>query len=229
MINGLTQEQNTVLDKAEQLLREARSDAGFAEAMRTRGYDEAAWSQLEGLIGQLKAAVRSRQEAQSAQLGATNLFNHQYNLCWDHGKILALNCITQFQGQTDWLLMLGLHRRRKDENGDSWIISLQKRSPLPEVIGFLRHLYDIAQNHQEIAAVLAAHGFPPAIVAAGAAEVEAMVAADQAQEAAKVEVKRWREARDEVFSALRKWYVCADRAAVLARKELRRNRVLVQV
>jgi hypothetical protein len=174
MINGLTQEQNTVLDKAEQLLREARSDAEFAEAMRTRGYDEAAWSQLEGLIGQLKAAVRSRQEAKSAQLGATNVFKHQYDLSWDHGKTLALNCITQFQGQTDWLLMLGLHQRRKDENGDSWIISLQKRSPLPEVVAFLRHLYDVAQNHQEIAAVLAAHGFPPAIVAAGAAEGEAM-------------------------------------------------------
>jgi hypothetical protein len=38
MVNGLTQEQNTVLDEAEQLLREAWTDAEFAEEMRTRGY-----------------------------------------------------------------------------------------------------------------------------------------------------------------------------------------------
>jgi hypothetical protein len=129
---------------------------------------------LEGLIKQLKTAARSREEAKSIQFGATNVFNHQLDLTWDHGKALADNCITEFQEHTDWLQALGLHRRRRGENGESWVIRLQKRSPLNEVVSFLRHLYDVAQNHQEIAAVLAAHGFPPAIVAAGAAEGEAM-------------------------------------------------------
>jgi hypothetical protein len=190
---------------------------------------DAHWSQLEGLIKQLKTAARSREEAKSIQFGATNVFNHQLDLTWDHGKALADTCITEFQEHTDWLQALGLHRRRRGENGESWVIRLQKRSPLNEVVSFLRHLYDVAQNHQEIAAILATRGFPGDILAAGAMEVEALVAADQTQEAAKAEVKRWREARDEMFVALRKWYDCAARAATLARKEIRRNRVLVQV
>ena len=229
MVNGITKKQKTVLERAEALLREARTDADFAEAMRARGYDEAGWSQLEGLIGQLKTAARSREEAKSIQYGATNIFNHQLDLTWEHGKALADNCITEFQGYTDWLQALGLHRRRRGENGESWIIRLQKHSPLNEVVTFLRHLYDVAQHHEEIAAILATKGFPGDILAAGAAEVEALVAADQAQEAAKAEVMRWREGRDEVFVALRKWYDCAKRAATLARKQMRRNRVMVQV
>jgi hypothetical protein len=64
---------------------------------------------LEGLIKQLKTAARSREEAKSIQFGATNAFNHQLDLTWDHGKALADNCMTEFQGHTDWLQALGLH------------------------------------------------------------------------------------------------------------------------
>lgn len=222
--SGLTKQQKAIIKEAEHLRRSVQADAQFAEAMRNQGYDETSWSQGTALVKALKAAGRAREEAIASQLGATNAYKHQHDQTWGRGKTLSDNCMTHFQGQTDLLQMLGLHRRRKEENGDSWGIRIDKRSPLDEIVFHLRNLYQVAQTQTEIATVLAGHGFPGDILATGAAEVEALVAANDTQENAKAEVLRLRQERDETYMTLKKWVQCARRAAVLARKEMQRSR-----
>lgn len=46
--------------------------------------------------------------------------------------------------------------------------------------------------------------------------------------ATRAEAIQRREERDEVFVVLHKWYDCAEQAATLARKEMRRNRVVMR-
>jgi hypothetical protein len=227
MASGLTKVQKTMVQQAEQLLREAQSEPRFAETMQGQGYDEAAWTNGETLVKALKTAGRTKEKAKASQLGATNTYYHQLDMTWDRGKILAENCITHFQGQTELMQTLGLHRRRKDENGDSWIIRIEKSSPVNEIVFFLRNLYSVDQSQAEMAPVLADHGFPAEILATGAAEVEALVAADNAQENAKAEAARSKQERDEAYMTLKKWVQCARRAAVLARKEMQRSRIAV--
>jgi hypothetical protein len=124
--SGLTKEQKVVIQEAEQLWREVQADPRFAESMRGQGYDQESWSHGTALVNALKTAGRAREEAKAAQLGATNTYNHQHERTWNRGKTLAQNCMTHFQGQTEWLQTLGLHRRRKGESGDSWGIRIDK-------------------------------------------------------------------------------------------------------
>lgn len=224
MSTGLTKDQKDTVAKFEELRREARNDPQFAEAMQGRSYDEAGWNHGAELAKALKAAGRAREEAESNRLGTTNDYYAQLDVTWAHGKALAKSCIVQFQGHTDWLNDLGLHRRRKNGGGeDSRIIHLNKNSPIEEIISFLGTLHEVAANHETMAAILAKNGFPAEVLAQGAAEVEALEAALIARNEARAAIPRSIEARNQVFEALLKWLNCAEEAAALARKEIKRN------
>jgi hypothetical protein len=217
---GLTRDQRNLLAELVELLREARKDPQFAEAMRPHGYDEAGWAYGEELAKRLRAAGRARAEAKSAELGTTGAYRRQLSLTWAHGRALVKACVVLFQGHTDWLQLLGLHRCRKGNGEESWIIRLQKRSPLDEIGSFLRTLYEVALSHAEMAAILARHGFPAAILIQGAAEVEALVEASVAKEVAKAAVPRVIDERDVLYEVALKWLRCTQEAAALARQTM---------
>ena len=158
---GFTQRQQLVVYEAEQLLHKINEQPQLALMMHERGYDDASWAHGAALLDAVKEAARVYAQAQSARLRATNRFRQQRDLIWAHSSTLAQSCVTLFQGQTDYLNALGLHGRRKDENGTSTISRPHKHSKVEQVVSWQRNLFEVAQSHPQIASNLATHGFPP--------------------------------------------------------------------
>jgi hypothetical protein len=222
----MTQKQKKLIHEAEQLLHNARTDPGMAEAMQARGYDQDSWAQGRELVEAAKAGARAREAAYSAQLGATDTFKHQYDETWDQSQTLAHVCIALFQGQAERLRLLGLHQRRRDNNGTSEISRPRKQSPLNIVVAWKRNLFEVAQSHAEIAPRVAAHGFPAEPLAQGAAAVEAVVEANHVQERAKDQARLSRIERDRAFEELRIWYRCVQKVVRLAMRDRRSGSVV---
>ncbi|MCB9079695.1 MAG: hypothetical protein H6631_18980 [Anaerolineaceae bacterium] len=219
MASGLTQDQERIVYETEQMLHEARYNPYFAEMMRSRNYNEDSWAHGEAMLVAVKTAGRAFEQAQSTKLKATNAFRKQRDALWVHSSALSQSCVNLFQGETDYLNALGLHARRKDGNGISEISKPTKSSKIEQVLSWQRNLFDVAQNHTEIAAVLAANGFPAELLEKSAAGVEALARADHVQEQAKAESTQRREERDAAYMPLKTWLRCAQRVAKLAKKE----------
>lgn len=212
---GFTQRQQLVVYEAEQLLHKINEQPQLALMMHERGYDDASWAHGAALLDAVKEAARVYAQAQSARLRATNRFRQQRDLIWAHSSTLAQSCVTLFQGQTDYLNALGLHGRRKDENGTSTISRPHKHSKVEQVVSWQRNLFEVAQSHPQIASNLATHGFPPERLVEGAAGVEALARAEFVQEQAKATVTQRRIERDAAFKDLRTWLRCVQRVARL--------------
>ncbi|MCB9077488.1 MAG: hypothetical protein H6631_07845 [Anaerolineaceae bacterium] len=219
MAGGFTQEQKTIIGETERLLHEARYNPYFAERMRTRGYNEEGWAYGESLLDTAKAAGRAKEQADSAKLGATNAYERQREQAWQQSSALARTCVVLFQGHTDRLNALGLHGRRKDGSGTSQISKPRKTANLDLVVVWQRNLFEVAQNHTEIASALAKNGFPTETLVQGAAEVEGLVRANNVQEQAKSAIGQRRKERDVAFKVLVQWLRCVKEAAELAKQE----------
>ena len=199
MSGGFTQEQKAIIGETERLLHEARYDPAFAENMRERGYNEESWAYGESLLNTAKGAGRAKEKAESTKLGATNSYMSQREKMWQQSSSLARTCVVLFQGQTDRLNALGLHKRRKNGNGTSEISRPRRTAKLDEVVAWQRNLFEVAQNQPEIAAALATNGFPAEMLEQGASEVEALVRANNVQEQAKTAAVQRRKERDAAF------------------------------
>lgn len=219
MAGGFTKEQKSIIGETERLLDEAQQDPSFAEKMQARGYNEESWIYGQALLDAAKAAGRAKEQAESTKLGATNTYTYQRDQIWEQSSSLARTCTVLFQGQTDWLNALGLHGRRKNGNGTSQISRPNKSGRLDLVVAWQRNLFDVAQNHAEIAPILATNGFPADLLAQGAAEVEALVQTNNAQERAKIASVQRRKERDAAFKALTQWLRCVREIAEAVRKE----------
>ena len=219
MAGGLTQRQQEVVHQAEQLLHEARHNPYFADMMRREGYTEESWARGEAMLEAIKNAARAFEQAQSARFKATNEINKQRNQLWTYSSTLSQSCVSLFQGETDYLNALGLHARRKDGNGVSEISKPSKTGKIEHILNWQRNLFEVARNHTEIAAILAANGFPAERLEQGAVGVEALAQAEHTQEQAKESAKQRRAERDAAYKPLKTWLRCAQRIAKLAKKE----------
>ena len=219
MAGGLTQRQQKLVHEAEQLLHEARYNPDFAEMMKGRGYGEESWAHGEALVATMKAGGRAFERAQSEKFKATNIVMKQREKIWAHSSTLSQSCVSLFQGQTDFLNALGLHARRKDGNGGSDISKPNKTGKIEQVLNWQRNLFEVAQNHTEIASVLSTNGFPPDLLAQNLASVEAMARAEYVQEQTKKFSTQRRAERDDSYKLLRMWLRCAQRIAKLAKKD----------
>lgn len=183
--------------------------------MQGRNYSEESWTPGEAV----KTAARAYEQAQSTKLKATNAIRKQRDELWVHSSTLSQICISLFQGETDYLNALGLHGRRKDGNGVSEISKPSKSSKIEHVLNWQRNLFEVAQNHPEIATALAANGFPAERLEQGATSVEALAQAEHVQEQAKESTKQRRAERDAAYKPLKTWLRCVQRIAKLAKKE----------
>ncbi|MCB0198259.1 MAG: hypothetical protein KDJ65_40330, partial [Anaerolineae bacterium] len=157
------------------------------------------WAYGESLLNTAKGAGRAKEKAESTKLGATNSYMSQREKMWQQSSSLARTCVVLFQGQTDRLNALGLHKRRKNGNGTSEISRPRRTAKLDEVVAWQRNLFEVAQNQPEIAAALATNGFPAEMLEQGASEVEALVRANNVQEQAKTAAVQRRKERDAAF------------------------------
>jgi hypothetical protein len=220
--NGLTKDQKDTLTDAKKLLRKAKSDPDFAEAMAEHAYDEASWDHFEELITTAETLARARGEAEAIKLGATNTVEEKRGEAWQPAQRLMNICYTLFDKQTELLGRLGLHGSRRDDNG-SYHPDISRDTALDILIPWMQNLFDVAQTYPEISSVLAKNGFPPAQLAAGAAAVTALIEARAFQEEASLNRTKACLKRDGAFKILLKWLRCAQRTEADIEKEARRE------
>lgn len=222
MKNGMTKKQTETMDGALKMLRKAKTDSAFAQAMAEHGYDEASWAHFEELITAAETSAWARAEAEAIKLGATNTVEEKRGEAWQPAQRLMNISYTLFDKQTELLGRLGLHRSRRDDNG-SYHPDISRDTTLSILIPWLQNLFNVAQTYPEISSVLAKNGFPPDQLAAGAAAVTALIEAKHFQDETKLKRTAACLKRNGAFKVLTKWFRCAQRIEADIEKEARRE------
>jgi len=223
---GMTKALERTMGRAERFLVQAQANQEILVVMEPYGYDAGRWAEGEALLSQLKEKVSANESAFAKQLGATDAFNLIFDEVWDQAQSLARLCATLFEGDTETLALLGLHKRRDEETGESEIAWPRRKGALYHFVSWARHLYSAAQENESIAIVLADFGYPADRLAQEAAEVEAMMETDSQQEQAKALAQMSTEERDLAADALRTWL---RRAEMVARMTLKGQRQLLEL
>lgn len=219
MNSGMTEPQEDLYEEAQELFNDVRSKPWLAEGMREHGYNEEIWGHGQELFDTAYNLARAREAAQSAQLDATNTVNRLYESAWPHFQMMMQNCEALLQGQTGWLILLGLHEARQDGNGTSQIDKPEKGDSLAPTLIWLHRFYDVLQTETEIAAVLAKNGISAEKIANDAARVTALEQASRHQDEAITARKRAVKVRNAAFTRLQTWLRCTQRAAEIVKKE----------
>ncbi len=123
-------------------------------------------------------------------------------------------------GQTESLVLMGLHKKRDASTGKSEVAWPRQRN-LVDFLPWARALYTTAQENAEVAATLADFGYAAERVSAEAAAVPALAQADSEQEIAKAEMQQSTVERDEAEQVLKAWLRKAETVAKLALKDKR--------
>jgi hypothetical protein len=215
----MTQDQKHLVHQAEQLINNAQAHPEMTHAMAAYGYDQERWDYGRSLIEMAKDKARAKEAAYAGQLGATNTYRQRFNEAWDQSHTLAKICARLMQGNTERLKMLGLHKKRKDNNGTSELMWPRKTDALVYFLPWARNLHVVAHTDPEIGAAVAEYGFTPEQIETGAAMVEAVVQADHEQERAKTTAVESRIDRDQAFADLKTWVRCTEQVARLAMKD----------
>jgi hypothetical protein len=223
MNNGMTKPQTETMSDALKIVRKARNDPEFAQMMADHGYDEASWDHFDQLIATAAESSRARVEAEAVKLGATDGVKQQRIMVWDLAQRLKNICYIVFQGQTEILTRLGLHRSRRDGSDTSYRPNITRDTKLDILIPWLRNLVTVIQASPEIASLLAKNGFPADKVAALASAIDALDEARHGQEEATLNRTEVRLKRDGAFKALAKWLRCAQETADDEEEEERRE------
>lgn len=224
MQSGMTQPQIDIISAARKMARKARNDPEFAQMMAEHGYDQASWDLLDQLIATAAELSRARAEAEAAKLGATDLVKQQRAVVWDLAQRLKNICYIIFQGQTEILSRLGLHRSRRDDSGDtSYRPHITRNTKSDILIPFLRNLVTVIETSPEMASLLAKNGFPAGKLAALVAAIDALAEALHLQEEAAINRTEARLKRDGAFKALAKWVRCAQQTQEDEEEEERRE------
>ena len=217
---GMTKKLEQALYKTEQMITNGQSHPEVAAAMAAYGYDGDRWAEGQTLADAAKSQAQANEAAFAAQLGATDAFNEAYDEVWDQAQALAHLCASLFEGDTETLTLLGLHKRRDKESSESEI-AWPKNRGLPADLPWASNLYQAAQANSEVAAALASFGYPAERLSEEAAEVDALTQVDNAQESAKAEKQQSIIERDEAVDALHAWRRRTEQVAKLALKDKR--------
>lgn len=217
---GMTKELEQLLHFAEEFITNGQANAEASAAMAEYGYDADRWAEGQALLDGARAKVRANEEAFAAQLGKTDAFNATSDEAWDQAQALAHLCAALFEGQTETLRLLGLHKRRDESSGESEIAWPQNRA-LSHFLSWARNLYTVAQENEEAAAMLDDFGYSAERLSEEAGEVETVAQANSEQEIAKAQAQQSTVGRDEAVDVLRAWLRKAETVAKLALKERR--------
>ena len=212
---GMTKALEGLLHRTEAFITNGQANDKVAAAMAEYGYDADRWAEGQALLDEAHAQVRANEEAFAAQLGKTDVFNAAFDEAWDQTQSLAHLCAVLFEGQTETLRLLGLHKRRDETTGESEIAWPQDRA-LTHFLPWARNLYAKAEDNEEVSTLLADFGYPAERLSEEGAKVEAMAQADSEQEIAKAEAQQSTVARDEAVDALRAWLRKAETVAKIA-------------
>ncbi len=217
---GMTKKLEQALYKTEQMISNGQSHPDAAAAMAAYGYDAARWAEGQALVDAVKSKAQANEAAFAAQLGATDAFDKAYDEAWDQTQALAHLCASLFEGDTETLTLLGLHKRRDEKTSASEIVWPKSRR-LSAYLPWANNLYQTTQANSEVAATLASFGYPAKRLSEEAAEVDALTQADNAQEIAKAENQQSIVERDQAADALHAWRRRTEQVAKLALKNKR--------
>ncbi len=223
-MSGMTKELQKLFYKGEQFLDNAAADPEAASLLAERGIDAAALSEGRGLYDAAKAAVAQGEGNFATQLQATDDFKAALDASWKETQDVARILASAYEGQTEQLALLGLHKRRDESTGESEV-AWPRVKTLPTYLPWARNL-SARITTGDLAATAARFGYDAETVAAIAARVEAVSDLDDAQERAKAHARQSTEDRNAAAEAFKGWL---KQQTVVARVALRGKKRLLEL
>jgi hypothetical protein len=219
MTSGMTQKQIELYHEANNLFDDVRAKPWLAQGMLEQGYDDEAWAVGHSLFHTACSRALVRETAFASQLGATDALNRLFDQSWPYFQLLMQNCVNLFQGQSEWLRLLGLHDARLDGNGASQISKPGKNDNCEQTLVWLDKFCTVVRTHPEISASLANNNFSAARLAKDAERVAALVEAKRRQDEAIATRKQAVKDRNAAFRAFKPWLRRAQGVAGIVEKE----------
>lgn len=219
---GYTKENEQWVHRAEKMIKNGQRDPELAEAMAKYGFDVARWAGGEALLNQTKAKIRGNAQAYAAKLGMTDRVNKRCEEVWEQTDDLAQLGVALFFDNAAALDALGLHKRRKRENGFSQVVFPHRKKRFVAYLNWARQLYEAGLTNETIARMLADFGYSAERLAQEAADVEELARLEQEQELAKAQAMQSTAERDEAVEELKAWLFQTERIARVAMRKKRR-------
>jgi hypothetical protein len=195
----MTKDLERLPHRAEEFITNGQANSGVA-AMTEYGYDTDHWAEGQDFLDEAYAQVWANEVAFAAHLGKTDVYNAAFDEAWDQTQSRAHLCAVRFEGQTEALRLLGLHKRRDQTTGKSKI-AWPKNRGLTHFLPWAHNLYTKAQDNEEASTRLTDFGYPVERLSEEAVAVEAVAQADSEQKITKAEAQQSTVARDEAVDA----------------------------
>jgi hypothetical protein len=219
---GYTKENEKWVERAEKMIKNGQRDPELAAAMAKYGYDEARWDEGETLLNDTKAKIQGNAQAYAIKLGMTDKVNTTCDHVWEQTDDLAQLGVALFPDKPEQLDAMGLHKKRKGENGFSQVVRPQRKKRFAAYVNWARNLYEASLTNETIAQVLADFGYSAERLTQEAAEVEALAQLEQEQELAKARATQSTADRDEAVEEMKAWLFQTERIAKVAMRKKRR-------
>ena len=215
-MSGMTKELARLVNKCGIFLQNGRSNPEIKAALEKYRFGETQMAAGDGLVAEAKEKAGAFGTAKAMQLGATDDFTRLFDETWDQAQTLAELLAILFDGDTEKLVLLGLHKKRDEKTGDSEL-AWPRVQDYSMFLPWARNLYAQAQGMK---APMVLEYFPAELgqLAEEAAEVEQLADLDHVQENAKAKKQHAREIRDEAAATLKAWWARAQKFARLALK-----------
>jgi len=221
---GMTKKIGKLFYAGEQFLDNAAADPEASALLATRGIDADVLAEGQALYDDAKSAVAASAAGYAAQLQATDDYLEAFDASWEETQDLARILAEVYQGQTEALVLLGLHKRRDESTGESEIAWPRAKS-LITYLPWARNLY-ARLAEPEFAETVARFGYPAEEIATMAGRVETVSDLDDAQERAKAHARQSTVERDAAVAAFKAWL---DQQTVVARVAFRGKKRLLQL
>ncbi len=222
---GMTKVLKQLLYKTEQMISNGQSHPDVSAAMAAYGYDATRWGEGQALVDAARSTTQANAEAHAAQLGATDAFHALYDEVWDQSQDLARLCANLFEGNTETLSLLGLHKRR-DKTTNASELAWPTTRGLADFLPWASNLYKTAESNSAVSTMLATFGYSAVRLSEEAGELASLTQVDNAQEIAKAENQHSIVARDNAIDALQAWSRQTEMVAKIALKD---NRQLLEL
>ena len=221
---GMTKKLKKLFYAGERFLDNAAADPEACTLLARRGVDDAALTGGRTLYDTIKAAVAQNEAHFATQLQATDDYLLAFDASWDETQDLARILAEVYQGQSEALVLLGLHQRRDKSTGESEI-AWPRAKALITYLTWARNLYArLAEG--KFAETVARFGYPAEEIATMAGRVEMVSDLDDAQERAKAHMRQSTLERDEAAAAFKAWL---DQQTVVARVALKGKKRLLEL
>jgi len=219
---GYTKENEKWVNRTEKMVKNGQRDPELAEAMAKYGYDEARWGEGETLLNEAKTNIQANVHAYAIKLGMTDKVNTMCDRVFEQTDDLAQLCVALFPDKPEYLDALGLHKKRKGENGFSQVVRPHRKKRFIAYVNWAQNIYAVCLNNETIAAMLADFGYSAERLVQEAADVEDLIQLEQEQEVAKARATQSTVDRDEAVEALKPWLFQTERIAKVAMRKKRR-------